>query len=133
MWKWRSASNSDYVGYSYEYDTWNPSQVNVASAGVSFGVYFMFVHFHVWEWLSMLLAMLFTFIWQCKNALVPYNTETGGTRYFGGWGYSYITQIYGAGGVFLAFLLDVMWPPAIQPPKDGENYNEIEGDGDMSF
>merc|ERR1711971_159647 len=133
MWKWRSASNDEYAGYSYENDTWNPSHMNVANAGVSFGMYFMFVHFHVWEWLSILLVMLLTFIWQCKNAMVPSLTKTGTYRYFGGPGYSYIAQIYGAAGVFLAFLLDVMWPPAIQPAKNGENYNELEGDGDMAF
>ena len=133
MWKWRSASNMKYTDSDYTHDTWNPSHDNMANAGVAFGLYFMFVHFHTWEWLSMLLVALFTFMWQCKNALIPSITKTDGTRYFGGWGYSYIAQIYGAGGVFLAFLLDVMWPPAIQPKKNGENYNEIEGDEDMSF
>ena len=133
MWKWRSASNKDYVDYEYGHDTWNPSHDNVANAGVGFGMYFMFVHFHVWEWLSMILVFLLTFMWQCKNALVPSVTKTGSTRYFGGWGYSYTAQIYGAGGVFLAFLLDVMWPPAIRETNKGENYNELEGDEDMAF
>ena len=59
-------------------------------------------------------------------------TSTGGNRYFGAWGYSYIGQIYGAGGVLLAFLLDLMWPPAIQPSQ-GESYIELEEDEDMYF
>ena len=97
----------------------------------------MFVHFHVWEWLSIVLAILLAFVWQCKNALIPYTTYNGttadGQRYFGGWGFDYKASIYGAGGVLLAFLLDVMWPPAIRETKDGENFTELEGEDDMSF
>ena len=84
MWSWRSASNQEYTDYLYINDTWNPSWKNVASASVSFGLYFMFVHFHTWEWLSMLLVTLLTFMWQCKQALVPGITSTGSKRYFGG-------------------------------------------------
>ena len=123
MWKWHSASNTDYIGYDDAYYSWNPYPMNVANFGVGFGVYFMMVHFYAWEWLAIVLVLLLQFMWQCKNALVPYvnydsTTATWTRRYFGGFGYSYRQQIYGAGGVFIAFLLDVIWPPAIQPSRE---------------
>ena len=126
MWKWRSAGNTDYYGYSDDLDSWNPEHLNVMNFGVGFGMYFMFVHFYAWEWLAILLVLLLQFIWQCKNALIPYmDWQTNGLvitgmnrRYFGGFGYSYKHEIYGAAGVLMAFLLDVIWPPAIQPSRE---------------
>merc|ERR1719464_953386 len=41
MWKWRSASNEDYIGYTKEWDSFNPYALNVANFGVGFGMYFM--------------------------------------------------------------------------------------------
>ena len=133
MWSWRTSSDENFVDYDISHNTLYPSHDNVANAGVAFGLYFMFVHFYVWEWLSILLVMIFTGIWQVKNGLVPSVDSAGDNRYFGGWGYSWKSQVYGAGGVLVAFLLDVMWPPAIQPAKNGESFSELEGDEDMSF
>ena len=138
MWTWRSASNTGFVDYDDMHDSWSPYTENVANAGVGFGMYFMFVHFNCWEWLSMIIVWFIQFMWQAKSALVPYNNydaagvKTSSTTYMGGFGYSWKQEIYGAGGVFLAFLLDVMWPPAIQPSKEGD-HQELEGDEDMEF
>ena len=123
MWKWHSAGNTDYIGYNDANYSWNPYPMNVSNFGVGFGMYFMMVHFYAWEWLAILLVLLLQFIWQCKNALVPFvdwdaTTVTWSRRWFGGNGYSYRQQIYGAGGVLIAFLLDVIWPPAIQPSRE---------------
>merc|ERR1712072_585956 len=99
-------------------------------------MYFMFVHYHVWEWLSMLLVFLIQFIWQAKNAMVPYvnfkdvnNASLGwDRRYFGGMGYSYKAEIWGAGGVIFAILVDLMWPPHIREPpgEDGMEESSFE-------
>ena len=123
MWKWRSAANTEYIGYDDDDVTFSPTTINVANFGVGFGLYFMMVHFYAPEWVSIIVALLLQFIWQCKNALVPYvnydaTTLTWSRRYFGGFGYSYRQEIYGAGGVLIAFLLDLMWPPAIQPSRE---------------
>ena len=150
MWKWRSASNTDYIGYDEANHSWSPEPVNVSNLGVGFGLYFMMVHFYAPEWLSILILLILQFIWQVKNALIPYVTQyvkdhettyyfrtttTWEKRYFGGFGYSYRQQIYGAGGVFIAFLLDVMWPPAIQPSREEENeeMEEVEEMDEMDF
>ena len=134
MWKWRTVSDQGYADYAYDHDTWNPAHDNIANAGIGLGLYFTFVHFHIPEWGAILIALTLNGLWQVKNGFIPGMTSTGGNRYFGAWGYSYIGQIYGAGGVLLAFLLDLMWPPAIQPSEYGEpKYAEIEEDEDMYF
>ena len=135
MWTWRMATDKDYYDYSKDNSTMKPVFGNTNNLIVQFGLYFMFVHFHVWEWLSIVLVTLFGFMWQVKNALVPYlnwksSTSTYSKRYFGGYGYSFTQEAYGFGGIFLAFLLDVMWPPAIRQPPQHE---ELEGDNDMAF
>ena len=133
MWTWRSVSNQSYSDYAYDHDTWNPAHDNIANAGIGLGLYFTFVHFRVPEWGAILLTLILNTMWQVKNGLVPGITKTGGNRYFGAWGYSFIGQIYCVGGVLIAFLVDVMWPPAIQPSRSGESYEELEGDEDMTF
>ena len=136
MWKWRMASDETYYGYDAKHSSFMPYQENVANLGLGWGLYFMMVHFYAWEWLAIVLVIMLQFVWQCKNALVPYynfNLNAAGTildgtwtaRYFGGMGYSWKAEIYGAGGVFLAFLLDVMWPPALQPMRDEEEANSF--------
>ena len=138
------ATNDKYVDYylldvsNNEMDTFNPTPNNVANFGAGFGLYMMFVHFYAAEWLSIVLVILLQFMWQCKNALVPY-TRYGDTssvlqavstikedpRYFGGFGFSYHQEIYGAVGVLMGFLLDLIWPPAIQPSKAEEEANSF--------
>merc|ERR1712176_1666320 len=96
------ASDKDYTDYSKDNNTFNPTFSNTNNLAVQFGLYFMFVHFHVWEWLSIVLVILFGAMWQMKNALIPYvnynsTTMTSKNRYFGGFGYSFTNEIYGAG------------------------------------
>ena len=125
MWKWFSAGNADYIGYNKSNDSFNPYPINIMALGTQFGLYFMMVHFYAPEWISIIVTLFLGFLWQVKNAMVPfvnYDTATATTKYrwMGGFGYSWKTEIYGAGGVLLAFLLDVMWPPAIQPSREEE-------------
>ena len=63
MWKWRSASNEDYIGYTKEWDSFNPYALNIANFGVGFGMYFMMVHFYAPEWVSILVVLILQFIW----------------------------------------------------------------------
>ena len=134
MWKFRMASDDDYYDYDDQHDEFNPSPFNLSNFIVQFGLYFMFVHFHVWEWLSIILSLLFGLMWELKSGLIPYNNYNDSlartNRYFGGWGFSYTQALYGFGGIFCAFLLDVMWPPAIRKPPQHE---ELEGEDDMTF
>ena len=133
MWEFRMASDKDYSDYNKDNNTLNPVFSNTNNLIVQFGLYFMFVHFHVWEWLSIILVVIFGAIWQLKNALIPYvNVKATGydRRYFGGAGYSLTNELYGAIGILLAFLLDLMWPPAIRQPPQHE---ELEGDDNMTF
>ena len=123
MWKWRSAANTEYIGYDDDDVTFSPTTINVANFGVGFGLYFMMVHFYAPEWVAIIVTLILGFIWEVKNALVPYvkvdtTTFVTETRWMGGFGFSYKRELYGLGGVFLAFLLDVMWPPAIQPSRE---------------
>ena len=125
MWKWYSAGNTDYIGYAESNYSWNPYPTNIMALGTQFGLYFMMVHFYAPEWIAIIVTLLLGFIWQVKNAMVPfinYNATalTASFRWMGGFGYSYKNELYGAGGVLLAFLLDVMWPPAIQPSREEE-------------
>ena len=99
--------------------------MNIAALGTQFGLYFMMVHFYAPEWVAIVVTLILGFIWEVKNALVPYvnidtTTLVTSKRWMGGFGFSYKRELYGLGGVFLAFLLDVMWPPAIQPSREEE-------------
>ena len=120
------ASDEQYIDYvADKHDSWMPIQDNMNMFGVGFGLYYMFVHYRTWEWVTLIVVAMIQFMWEAKNALIPYmNAE-----YFGGWGYSWKAEIYGFGGLFLAFLIDVAWPPAIQKKM----YAEIDGDEDMDF
>lgn len=145
MWKWRLAGDNDYIDTatldaatpSQAWATFNPMPQNVANFGSGFGLYFMFVHFYAAEWLSIILVILLQFLWQVKNAWVPYmnykdtssvaaaNAAGFSKRYFGGFGFCVQQEIYGAAGVLIAFLLDLIWPPAIQPSKAEEEANSF--------
>ena len=128
MWKWFSAGDSAYYGYAKANDSFSPYPANIAALGTQFGLYFMMVHFYAPEWVAIVVTLILGFIWEVKNAMVPYvNIKyTSGVvsgyekRWMGGFGFSYKRELYGLGGVFLAFLLDVMWPPAIQPTREEE-------------
>ena len=125
MWKWFSAGDPAYYGYDDSRDSFNPYPLNIAALGTQFGLYFMMVHFYAPEWVAIIVTLILGFMWEVKNALVPYvkvdtTTFVTETRWMGGFGFSYKRELYGLGGVFLAFLLDVMWPPAIQPSRDEE-------------
>merc|ERR1712110_979476 len=73
--------------------------------------------------------MIFGTIGQIKNALIPYvKTGTMNRRYGGGFGYSWQAQLYGVGGLILAILLDLMWPPHLQ--KNVREHSELETDDD---
>ena len=133
LWKWTNGGSSDYYGYDKSRDSFNPYPLQIAAFGTQFGLYFMMVHFYAPEWVAIVVGLILGFMWECKNALVPYinwtnltadgaitASSTWSRRYFGGFGYSYHREIYGAGGLLIAFLLDVMWPPAIQPSREEE-------------
>ena len=125
MWKWYSAGDPAYLGYDDSRDSFSPYPLNIAALGTQFGLYFMMVHFYAPEWVAIVVTIILGFIWEVKNALVPYvkvdlTAGTSETRWLGGFGYSYKRELYGLGGIFLAFLLDVMWPPAIQPSREEE-------------
>ena len=137
MWKWRMANDMDYVDVNaldvggVPLDTFSPNPQNMANFGSGFGLYFMMVHFYAAEWLAIVLVILIQFMWQVKSALVPYYRGTASdplntdARYFGGWGFSYHQELYGLGGILIAFLLDVIWPPAIQPSRAEEEANSF--------
>ena len=125
MWKWFSAGDPAYYGYADSNDSFSPYPMNIAALGTQFGLYFMMVHFYAPEWVAIVVTLILGFIWEVKNALVPYvnidtTTLVTSKRWMGGFGFSYKRELYGLGGVFLAFLLDVMWPPAIQPSREEE-------------
>ena len=126
MWNLRMATDDQYVDYVKNYhDSWSPIPDNVAQFGVGYGLYYNFVHFYMWEWVAIIVIVLLQFLWQMKNGLVPYYNgfnladNTVKARYMGGWGYSFKAEIYGFMGLFVAFLIDVMWPPAIERRNDG--------------
>ena len=125
MWKWQSADNKDYFGYSDDGNTFNPTEGNIFALGTQFGLYFMMVHFYAPEWVSIVVVTILGFIWEVKNALIPIlnvDVATGvyEQRWLGGPGFAWKHEVYGVFGIFLAFLLDVMWPPAIQPSREEE-------------
>ena len=114
------ASDETYTDYMADaHDSWMPIQDNIAMLGVGFGLYYMFVHYYTWEWVTLIVVAFLQFLWELKNALIP-ATEV---EYFGGWGYSWKAEIYGFGGLFLAFLIDVMWPPVLHDTKAEEQGN----------
>ena len=134
MWKWRWASDKDYHDYNVDYNTFSPSFPNINDAMTAFGMYFFFVHLHVWEWLAFILVGLGLGSLQFKNAIFPYfNYKADGTytiRYGGGWGASIKNFMWAGTGLVCALLLDLMWPPAIRKPPQNE---ELEGENDMAF
>ena len=125
MWKWFSAGDPAYYGYDDSRDSFNPYPLNIAALGTQFGLYFMMVHFYAPEWVSIVVVTILGFIWEVKNALIPIlnvDVATGvyEQRWLGGPGFAWKHEVYGVFGIFLAFLLDVMWPPAIQPSREEE-------------
>merc|ERR1712083_501692 len=79
-------------------------------------------------WASILIVLILQALWAVKDGLVPYEKyndgstkdQQNGNNWFGGFGYSYKQEAYGAGGVLIAFLLDVIVPPALMPTKSEE-------------
>ena len=112
MWKWRMIDTEE----------WEPVARNMANFGVAFGLYYAFVHYYVAEWISMLVVLFIEGIWQIKNALIPDNE----VDYIGGPGFSYVSLIYDFGGILVALLIDLMWPPHIRPTGDDECNPEEE-------
>ena len=132
MWKLRMATDDVYFDYvKNAHDSWNPIPDNLAQFGVGYGLYYNFVHFYMWEWVAFIVILLLQFLWQMKNGLIPYMNYTGtpknaGTfkyRYLGGFGYSFKGQIWGAFGLTVALLIDLMWPPHIER-RDDNNGDE---------
>merc|ERR1712151_244029 len=127
MWKLRMATDDVYTDYvKNAHDSWNPIPDNVAQFGVGYGLYYNFVHFYMMEWVAVIVILILQFIWQMKNGLVPYvNVKTTNgvpvstsNRYLGGFGYSFEAEIYGAMGLIVALLIDLMWPPHIERKYD---------------
>ena len=86
----------------------------------------------MWEWVAVIVILILQFLWQMKNALIPYMNYTGSPksilnfkyRYLGGFGYSFKAQIYGALGLTVALLIDLMWPPHIERRHDNSGSDE---------
>ena len=111
-----------------------PVNANLANFGVAWGLYFMWVHLRLYEWLAVLLVLLIETGWQITQAMVtcaanPCVEGDGAAYYIGGWGFNYANYIYAIGGMTLAFLIDLMQPPHIRPiggypPMPCEQFHE---------
>ena len=103
-------------------------------AFIGFGVYYMFAHFRVAEWISWLVvAVLFEGMGQVWNALIP-AIGADNVDYFGGLGFSWHQWIMGGAGATVALLIDLMWPPHIEadqwPEDEDEGDDEWDEDDD---
>merc|ERR1712232_643380 len=99
---------TDDVYFDYlknAHDSWNPIPDNVAQFGVGYGLYYNFVHFYM------------------NYTGSPKSILNFKYRYLGGFGYSFKAQIYGALGLTVALLIDLMWPPHIER-RDDNNGDE---------
>ena len=122
-------------------EDWLPYSSNMTNFGVAWGLYFMWVHLRVYEWLSIILVLLIETGWQLVQAYIiapspVLGTERTAEAYIGGEGFNYATYIWAIGGMFLGFLVDLMQPPAVRPlggydvdpcakwDKNDDDYNE---------
>ena len=100
-------------------ESWLPYTSNMTNFGVAWGLYFMWVHLRVHEWLAIILVLLIETGWQLMQAYiiapVPFAYDGTAEAYLGGAGFNYATYIWAIGGMFLAFLIDLMQPPAVRP------------------
>ena len=100
-------------------DSWLPYTSNMTNFGIGWGLYFMWVHLRVHEWLAIILVLLIETGWQLIQAYIiapiPFAFDGTAEAYLGGYGFNYATYIWAIGGMFLAFLVDLMQPPAVRP------------------
>ena len=100
-------------------ESWLPYTSNMTNFGVAWGLYFMWVHLRVHEWLAIILVLLIETGWQLVQAYiiapVPFAYDGTAEAYIGGAGFNYATYIWAIGGMFLGFLVDLMQPPAVRP------------------
>ena len=100
-------------------ESWLPYTSNMTNFGVAWGLYFMWVHLRVHEWLAIILVLLIETGWQLVQAYiiapVPFAYDGTAEAYIGGAGFNYATYIWAIGGMTLGFLIDLMQPPAVRP------------------
>ena len=91
----------------------------MAYFGISWGLYFSFVHVGAWEWLAIILVLVIETGWQLIQAYVispvPYSYDGTIEAFIGGAGFNFIQMIYATGGLIGAFLVDLMQAPLVRP------------------
>merc|ERR1712110_1259726 len=61
-------------------DSWLPNPDNQAHFAIGLGLYFMFVHLYLAEWISVIITIFLEVAWQIKDGLVPVDYKTGEER-----------------------------------------------------
>ena len=130
IWAFTMRSDSFYEDVLGE-EKWFPkaNSINMNYFGIGFGLYYMFVHFKVAEWIAWLVVAVFVEgFYQIINAMIPaYGDDK--VNYIGGYGWSYIQWIFGAGGATIGLLVDLLWPPHIRE-TGGDDDDEDDDDYD---
>ena len=93
---------------------WMPYTAQLNNFGIAWGMYWMWVHLRVHEWIAIILVVFIEVGWQMVQAFVP-TAADGIGLYLGGDGFNYANLIYATGGMTLAFLIDLMQPPSVRP------------------
>ena len=117
------------VSFTMADEMWDPYSNNIAYLAAGWGWYFTFVHFMMAEWVAMLVVIMLLAVWQTVLGLID------ATEYYGdelNEGFNLSALAYGSGGVILAILLDLMWPPHIRETGSDEDDME-ESDSDINF
>ena len=118
------------VSFDMATDEWMPYSANIAYLAAGWGWYFTFVHFMMAEWVSMLVVIILLACVQTVYALID------ASEYYGDElnpGFNLSALAYGSGGVILAILLDLMWPPHIRETDSDEEMDNEESSSDISF
>ena len=115
----------DWSGYELVLgeEKWFPksNSINMNYFGIGFGLYYMFTHFMVAEWISwMIVAVFVEGLAQVMNGLIPAIGDDK-VNYIGGYGFSYIQWIWGATGATIGLLIDLLWPPHIRETGDDDD------------
>ena len=110
-------------------DTWMPQAKNIATFSIGWGLYYTFVHFYVWEWLSTIIVLMLQTGWQIIRAKLP--KEGKASKLIDTDGFSYKNLIYGSVGVVLALLLDILVPPHIRGSDEATSEGSESGTDDI--